>query len=108
MYSFCGKSFAVGASGYAMIRITAKNESAGTRLLLEGKLSGASVSELEKCWHTNLANWTALLVDLTNISFIDDVGKELLIKMSSKGTKLVSRSLMTKCLIEEINGTVDK
>jgi len=91
-----------------MIRITAHNESAKTKLFLEGKLSGASVGELEKCWETNATNPNTVLVDLTKIDFIDDRGKELLTKMRLKGTKLISTSLMTKCLIEEINRTVMK
>lgn len=46
-----------------------------------------------------------LLVDLTNVSFVDDHGKELLTHMHNKGIKLFSTSLMTKCLIEEIENT---
>ena len=48
----------------------------------------------------------ALVVDLTNVSFVDDHGKELLASMHNKGIKLFSRSVMTKCLIEEIENTV--
>ena len=44
----------------------------------------------------------ALLVDLTNVSFVDEQGKELLARMHNKGIKLFSKSVMTKCLIEEI------
>ena len=89
-----------------MIRITCQNENAATRLFLEGKLSGASVTELEKCWHSSVVSPSSLSVDLTNISFIDDSGRELLIKMHLSGTKLVSKSLMTKCVIEEINSAL--
>ena len=35
---------------YEVIRITCHNESALTRLVLEGKLAGACVDELDKCW----------------------------------------------------------
>ena len=85
-----------------VIRITAQQESLVTRLFLEGKLSGPCVDELYKCWQTCPAGETALLVDLTNVSFVDDHGKELLVRMHNKGIKLFSRSVMTKCLIEEI------
>ena len=85
-----------------MIRITAQQESTVTRLFLEGKLSGPCVEELDKCWHTCPASEMALVVDLTNVSFVDDHGKELLVRMHNKGIKLFSRSVMTKCLIEEI------
>ena len=85
-----------------MIRITTQQESLVTRLFLEGKLSGPCVDELDKCWQTCPSSEMALLVDLTNVSFVDKHGKELLARMHNKGIKLFSKSVMTKCLIEEI------
>jgi anti-anti-sigma regulatory factor len=88
---------------YELIRITCNKESAVTRLVLEGKLSGACVDELAKCWLQVSCNQSDLLIDLTSVSFIDDRGKQLLIRMHENGTKLVSSSLMSKCLIQEID-----
>src|SRR5215211_711435 len=88
-----------------MIRITAQQESSITRLYLEGKLSGPCVEELDKCWQTCPNGEVTLVVDLTNVSFVDDHGKELLARMHNKGIKLFSKSVMTKCLIEEIENT---
>jgi hypothetical protein len=88
-----------------MIRITAQQESTLTRLFLEGKLSGACVEELDKCWQMCPSTQVALLVDLTNVSFVDEHGKQLLARMHNKGIKLFSKSLMTKCLIEEIENS---
>ena len=88
-----------------MIRITAQQESSITRLFLEGKLAGRCVDELDKCWQTCPSGEIALLVDLTNVGFVDEHGKELLARMHNKGIKLFSKSLMTKCLIEEIENT---
>ena len=85
-----------------MIRITSLDELLATRLFLEGKLSGASVEELDKCWQKSTANQSSLLVDLTNVSYVDDQGKALLARMHRRGIKLFSARLMTKCLIEEI------
>lgn len=85
-----------------MIRITAQHDSSATRLFLEGKLSGPCVDELDKCWQETSCGEALLLVDLTNISFVDEHGKELLARMHNKGIKLFSTSLMTKCLIAEI------
>ena len=76
-----------------------------TRLFLEGKLSGPCVDELDKCWQTCPGAETPLLVDLTSVSFVDDHGKELLARMHNKGIKLFSKSVMTKCLIEEIENS---
>ena len=88
-----------------MIRITAQHDSSATRLFLEGKLSGPCVDELDKCWREMLVDRSVLLVDLTNVSFVDEHGKELLARMHNKGIKLFSTSLMTKCLIDEIENT---
>jgi len=88
-----------------MIRITCKNETSATRLFLEGKLAGSCVDELDRCWRMSPTK-QSLLVDLTDVSFIDDHGKELLTKMLHHGAKLISKSLMTKSLIEEIQETV--
>jgi hypothetical protein len=91
-----------------VIRITAQQESSATRLFLEGKLAGLCVDELDKCWQTCPSGGVALVVDLTNVSFVDDHGKELLARMHNRGIKLFSTSLMTKCLIEEIENTADQ
>jgi hypothetical protein len=91
-----------------VIRITAQQESSTTRLFLEGKLTGRCVDELDKCWQACPAGEVAVLVDLTNVSYVDDHGKELLARMHSKGIKLYSTSLITKCLIEEIEDAATK
>jgi len=88
-----------------VIRITAQEEPSATRLFLEGKLAGRCVDELDKCWQTCPSGEVALLVDLTNVSFVDDHGRELLTRMHNKGIKLFSKSVMTKCLIEEIENS---
>jgi hypothetical protein len=85
-----------------MIRITAQREPSATRLFLEGKLSGPCVDELDKCWQEKSSGEPSLLVDLTNISFVDEHGKELLARMHKRGARLFSTSLMTRCLIDEI------
>src|SRR6185295_17669373 len=68
----------LGRMVYEMIRITCHSESSLTRVVLEGKLAGACVDELEKCWRGATASWSTLLVDLTSVSFIDERGKQLL------------------------------
>ena len=88
---------------YEVIRITRRDESAITRLVIEGKLAGVCVDELDKFWHDTPAKWSTLLIDLTSVSFIDDRGKQLLKKMHDHGATLISTSLMSRCLIEEIS-----
>jgi hypothetical protein len=87
---------------YEVIRITCHDESAVTRLVLEGKLAGACVDELDKCWRDARGKWSSLLIDLTSVSFIDDRGKQLLKRMHDHGATLISSSIMSRCLIEEL------
>ena len=84
---------------YEVIRITCHNETALTRLVLEGKLAGACVDELDKCWRETP---NKLLIDLTSVSFIDERGKQLLKRMHDNGATLISSSIMSRCLIDEL------
>ena len=60
------------------------------------------MDELDKCWQEKSSVETLLLVDLTNISFVDEHGKALLARMYQRGARLFSTSLMTRSLIDEI------
>ena len=97
-----GNCTGLGRMVYEVIRITCHNEMALTRLVLEGKLAGACVDELDKCWQDAPDKWSSLQIDLTSVSFIDDRGKQLLKRMHDNGATLISSSIMSRCLIEEL------
>jgi len=90
-----------------VLRITLRNDSEGKRLVVEGKLAGECVGELEKCWNSLGSDYSPenILVDLSCVSFIDGNGKQLLAQMHEKGIRIVANRLMPKCIIEEIEGT---
>jgi len=46
----------------------------------------------------------AVVVDLFGVSFVDDPGRELLVRMHSTGAKLIGTGPVTSALIEEICG----
>jgi len=87
-----------------VLRITTCNNSETTRLLVEGKLSGACVGELEKCWRETAATKSpaSILVDLSGVAFVDAAGKQLLAALRDRGTRFAATGLLAKCLIEEI------
>ena len=87
-----------------MLRITTCNDSGITRFVVEGKLAGACVGELEKCWQAagNRESQESIVVDLTGVTFIDACGKQLLARMHEQGIGFIATGLMTKSLIEEI------
>jgi hypothetical protein len=87
-----------------VLRITVQNDPGAKRFIVEGKLAGQCVSELEKCWQaagTDLPE-NSILVDLTSVTYIDDYGKQLLRRMCDRGIRLEAKGLLPRCLIEEI------
>jgi anti-anti-sigma regulatory factor len=87
-----------------MLRITVRNEPDETRFVVEGKLAGDSVGELEKCWHVTEQDSATreLLVDLSSVSFIDHSGKQLLARMHQNGIRIIATGLMPKCFLDGI------
>lgn len=87
-----------------MLRITIHNEPATTRFVIEGRLAGPWVEELEKCWQTALSTspGQAIQVHLANLIFVDDQGKELLAAMHRQGVNLVANGLMTQAIVKEV------
>jgi hypothetical protein len=87
-----------------MLRITTSKDSEITCFVVEGKLAGACVGELEKCWQAarSIEPQRSILVDLKSVTCVDAYGKQLLTRMHKEGIGFVAAGLMTKLLIEEI------
>jgi anti-anti-sigma regulatory factor len=87
-----------------VLRITTCINSEATRLIVEGKLAGACVGEMEKCWRETASTKSpeSILVDLSSVTFVDAAGKQLLAGMHKQGTRFTAAGLLAKCLIEEI------
>ncbi len=89
-----------------MLKITTRNSSETLRFIVEGWLEGAHVNELENCWQTTTSITSApMLVDLTDVTFIDDGGKQLLTRMHEQGAELIATDIMTKQVVEEVEKT---
>jgi anti-anti-sigma regulatory factor len=86
-----------------MLKITRKTEEVTTTLELEGRLAGAYVEELERCWR-ELAPGRNLKISLQAVTFIDDHGKRLLARLYESGAVLKASGCMTKCIVQEITG----
>jgi anti-anti-sigma regulatory factor len=87
-----------------VLRITTTEIAGNFGLFVEGRLCGACVSELEKCWRRAIAGEAPVpaVIDLTDVSFIDATGKQLLTKMHEHGIKLVANGLMSKFVVDQI------
>ena len=88
-----------------MLRITVHNDNEATRLKIEGRLMGAWAPELESCWRQAMAAQPPpprILVELTDVSFVDEEGGELLKRMAAAGVELIATDVLMKALVEEI------
>lgn len=87
-----------------MLKITIQKHDADTTLVLEGKLVGAWVPEVQNSWQAERNTSRQLCVDLNGVTFIDADGKALLSRLYKEGTKLVSQGCLTRAIISEVSG----
>lgn len=87
-----------------MLRISVMNEPGISRMKLEGKLAHEWVDEARNAWAalSELNGETEIVVDLLNVSFVDDAGHELLAEMRHAGAKLMGSGPLMSALIDEI------
>jgi hypothetical protein len=85
-----------------MLRITTHNRETETEFIVEGKLAGPWVAELERCWQMAISArpCSPVLVDLTAVSYVDAEGKELLTMMRRNGAELLVTSLLNKAIFD--------
>jgi outer membrane protein len=85
-----------------MLKITvSRNESAAT-LVLEGKLAGPWVAELEASWEAEKAQSSDLSVDLGGVTFVDFEGRSLLKRIHQQGGKLVAKGCLIRAIVAEL------
>jgi anti-anti-sigma regulatory factor len=90
-----------------MLKITMHDTAAFLRYELEGRLAGAWVCELERCWYTAQANHPTrtLAVDLTSVTFIDQAGRYLLQLMHRDGVRIMASDLMMQDIFDRLTDT---
>ncbi|HLX08902.1 MAG TPA: hypothetical protein VKY89_13695 [Thermoanaerobaculia bacterium] len=87
-----------------MLRITTQHKPEEFRFRLEGKVSGPWVDELERSWYavTQAVRGGHVLVDLSEVTFIDAEGKKLLAWMHEQGAEFLCAGCMTRGIVDEI------
>src|SRR6267378_1078050 len=87
-----------------MLRITVRDNLESLTFLLEGRLAGAWVREVEKCRQRVLDGHCGVAVrfDLAGVTFIDDAGKAYLAAMHRLGAEFVAADCLTKAVVAEI------
>ena len=92
-----------------MLRITSDNGPDEYLLKLEGCLVGDWVPELAACWRSvnGNAQHRRVRVDLTEVSRVDQAGRELMTTMYRAGVRFVARGFVIPELLREISEAVD-
>jgi anti-anti-sigma regulatory factor len=90
-----------------MLRITSHENSDAIRVKLEGMLKGAWVPEMEQYWHKVARRNKALVVDLTDVQFVDMAGRYLLKYMHAKGASFLAVTPLMSELVAEIITEID-
>ena len=87
-----------------MLKITTVTEPDRIRLKLDGKLAGPWVDELARTWDSTAssAERRPIVVNLSEVTFIDADGKRLLARMFQQGAEFEAGGCMTRCVVEEI------
>ena len=88
-----------------MLKITGQRGAASDSmsLILEGRLAGPWVEELNSYWRQMSVNQqSGTMIDLTSVTFIDADGKALLTRLWRQGAELRASGCLTRCIIEEI------
>ena len=88
-----------------MLKITENKNAVPVSLsiILEGKLVGPWVEELNSYWRQMSVNQpSGTMIDLTGVTFIDANGKALLTKLWQQGAELRAAGCLTRSIVEEI------
>jgi anti-anti-sigma regulatory factor len=86
-----------------MLRITTHENADMVRLTLEGVLKGAWVPEMEQCWRRVTSDRNkALVVDLTDVEYVDTAGRYLLALIHAHGASFIAVTPLMTQLVAEI------
>lgn len=93
-----------------MLRVTREDGNRRPTLKVEGKLCGPWVPELEREWF-RAASETGdhgVTADVSNVTFFDSAGWDLLERMAQHGVKLRAHELLPRFVISEIESHLEK
>jgi hypothetical protein len=92
------------ASWAAMLRISYSLTDSGQQWTLCGQLAGPWVQELRSCWERTrgAAAGSRAVVNLSDVTFIDEDGERLLAEMRNSGVEFVAAGVETKHLLQNL------
>ena len=99
--TYVRKSKATADMGMQMFRAKINQLSSGTTLKMEGSLVGAWAEEA-KSLVTSGPVPKGLIVDLTDVSYIDSIGEQLLAWLASVGASFMAKAVYAASLCERL------
>jgi hypothetical protein len=90
-----------------MLRVSYSDNDAVQRWCLCGHLAGPWVDELRSCWQhaRRLAPRSRAVVDLRDVTFVDEAGERLLCEMQNGGTEFEAAGVENKDLLASLQET---
>jgi hypothetical protein len=87
-----------------MLRITTTATAALQKWTLQGQLAGPWVEELQTSWDQvrEAGHPHKSVVDLTDVTFIDEAGARVLLAMKEAGVKFIAGGVDTKHLLDDL------
>ena len=89
----------------AMLRIAIRSIPDQDTWILEGRLAGQVVEELSEAWKKTRdeRRGRKSVVDLVNVTFVDERGERALAEIMADGAEFVVRGVYTKDLLESLS-----
>lgn len=93
-----------------MLRITVIDTPAERKWILQGRLIGPWVAELNSSWNETHgeANGRSCTIDLSEVTFIDGSGEQVLAKILKDGANLVASGLYATHVVENLRARSGK
>jgi len=87
-----------------MLMITEERNSDVLTFKLAGALAGDWAIEFNRCWHSAKTSRKSshIIVELTEVTFVDEQGKYLLSRMIKEGVELIAYDILVKSIVDEI------
>ena len=85
-----------------MLRVSYSDTAEGARWSLSGELAGPWVDELRACWRSSRERAARAVLDLSDVTFIDEAGERLLSEMQSAGVELIAAGVENEHLIANL------
>lgn len=94
----------------AMLRITHSRTETEQRWTLCGRLTRPWVAELRASWEQGRQGGVSarIVVDLSDVTFIDESGERLLSEMGSDGAEFIAGGVETKDLLQNLKGNGER